>query len=103
MLALLAWVGCDDDSPSCSVATVDGDLLACIEYADIAAGSDARMSCEDNGGTWREAACDTGAVASCALFGSNTFYYADYLAGTGMTIADLRESCEQSSGDFTEL
>ena len=103
--ALSVWVvvGCADDSPSCAVAAADGNLLVCVDYADSAAGSDARASCADSGGTWRQSPCDEGAVASCVFFGSTTWYYAGYLAELGMTIADLRETCEEVSGEFAEL
>ena len=42
-------------------------------------------------------------MASCVFFGSTTWYYAGYLAELGMTIADLRETCEEVSGEFAEL
>ncbi|HTM19354.1 MAG TPA: hypothetical protein VL172_02565 [Kofleriaceae bacterium] len=101
-LALLA-PACDDSSPSCEL-TMGDTLLVCIDYGGPISVSDARASCQDNGGSWQESACDSGdAVARCELFGSSTWYYAPYVAQTGTTFDMLRADCEQTGGTFTQL
>jgi hypothetical protein len=104
-LALLAPVAaCDDAAPSCVLTGEQDALLACIEYAGVISTDDALASCEGNGGTWRDQSCDgETAVARCDLFGSATWYYDAYLTQSGTTLTDLRQTCEETGGEFTEL
>jgi hypothetical protein len=102
VLLVLSLLACSDDHGTCAVIN-SGVLHACIDYGDGVAESDARRSCESSGGAWQDGSCgDTGAAARCDAFGASTTYYDAYLA-LGVTLDELRATCAQTAGEFTEL
>jgi hypothetical protein len=107
LVAVVAAAGCSGDSdgrgPSCALATVEGELIFCVDYGSGIVSPEARESCDQNQGIWDDEPCDdTGAVARCTYLGTSIWYYRPYL-DAGVTIDQLRGTCEMQGGTFTEL
>ena len=58
-----------------------------------------------NGGMWQESSCSVeDAVGQCEdLAGSISVFYPEYLVAFSFTSADMRETCEEQSGVYTEF
>jgi len=102
-LALMLSAGCSEEG-TCLLGEEEKPW-ACIEMTSQVSASDAHMSCSMNGGTWQEASCSVeGAFGQCVdLFGSTTVFYPEYLTTFSLSGAEMRETCEEQQGVYTEF